>query len=83
MIIFYSNEVLNHSAILTEDESLHCSKVLRKKVEDEVFVTDGNGSLFKGNISDILRSNHTIAPLPSHLPKTSIDSNGFWKNQPK
>lgn len=53
MIIFYSTQISGNLAQLTGDESIHCSKVLRKKVNDEVYITDGKGSLFQGSISSI------------------------------
>lgn len=39
------------AAILNEDESLHCVKVLRHKVGDEIKVIDGNGTVAFGNIA--------------------------------
>lgn len=53
MIVFYSTEIKNQTALLTDDECIHCSKVLRKKVDDEVFVTNGEGMLYKGYITNI------------------------------
>ncbi|MEM9548353.1 MAG: RsmE family RNA methyltransferase [Bacteroidota bacterium] len=60
MIIFYSESVTPQSAILTEEESLHCSKVLRKKEGDAVFVTDGIGTLYQGVISTISKKEVSI-----------------------
>jgi len=53
MIVFYSTDISNQIAKLIDDECIHCSKVLRKKVGDEVFVTDGEGKLYNGAIMDI------------------------------
>ncbi len=61
MIVFHTTEISNNTATLLEDESIHCSKVLRKKVDDEVFVTDGKGMLFSGIITNISKKEVTIS----------------------
>ena len=42
--------IQNNVAILNEDESLHCVKVLRHKVGDVIRVIDGNGTIAIGKI---------------------------------
>lgn len=42
--------IQNNVAILNEDESLHCVKVLRHKVGDTIQVIDGNGTRAIGKI---------------------------------
>ncbi len=42
--------IQNNVAILNEDESLHCVKVLRHKVGDIIQVIDGNGTRAIGKI---------------------------------
>lgn len=49
MIQYYSPNIEN-DPILPQEESAHCIRVLRKKVGDEIFVTDGKGNLFKTKI---------------------------------
>jgi len=61
MIVFYTTQFTNQTAVLTEDECNHCSKVLRKKVNDDVFVTDGSGSLYSGMILSISKKEVLIA----------------------
>ena len=76
MIIFYSLNISNQQAKLTEDEAIHCSKVLRKKVEDEVYVTDGFGKLYKGVITQISKK-EVLVELTEELesqPKPHIRS---------
>lgn len=50
--IFYSPEIetLNE---LSEEESLHCQRVLRLGIGDEIMITDGKGSYFRSVISAI------------------------------
>lgn len=60
MIVFYTSEINEKLATLVGDECIHCSKVLRKKVADEVFVTDGKGHLYSGNISHISKKEVVI-----------------------
>lgn len=68
MIVFYSTDISDQVAKLTGDECLHCSKVLRKKVDDEVFVCDGSGRLYDGVIKDISKKEVTIS-LTSEIEK--------------
>lgn len=42
--------IQNNAAILNEDESLHCVKVLRHKVGDTIRVIDGKGTIAIGKI---------------------------------
>ena len=43
-------EISCNAAILNEDESLHCAKVLRKKVGDKIQLIDGKGNFFDGEL---------------------------------
>ena len=60
MIVFHSTEIIGKIAMLLEDECIHCSKVLRKKENDVVFVTDGKGKLYEGIITHISKKQITI-----------------------
>lgn len=56
MTIFYSPDILTTS-VLSEEESLHCAKVLRMKTGEEALIVDGKGGMFQAKI---------IAPHPKH-----------------
>lgn len=49
MKLFFGN-IETQKVTLHEDEQLHIAKVLRMKEGEEIFVTNGNGSLAKGNL---------------------------------
>ena len=49
MIQFYAPDIID-SPFLPEGESVHCSRVLRMKEGDEIFVTDGKGSRYRCEI---------------------------------
>jgi len=49
MQLFYSKEI-SSSLLLSAEESKHCLKVLRKKENDIICITDGNGFLYKCKI---------------------------------
>ncbi len=53
MFLFYTNIVNEKQLKLTDDEHQHCTKVLRKQVSDEIFVTDGLGHIFTARITQI------------------------------
>lgn len=63
MIIFFSQYINNGVAKLTDEECQHCSKVLRKKMGDEVYVTDGLGRLYSGKIGMISKKEVEIVSL--------------------
>ncbi|GAK90763.1 ribosomal RNA small subunit methyltransferase E [Nonlabens ulvanivorans] len=55
MQLFYNSQLDTESTSLTLDreESKHVFKVLRKKIGDNVNLTDGKGNLYHGNINHI------------------------------
>jgi len=52
MQVFYASEISKKSAILTDEESKHALRVLRKKVGDELKCTDGKGQMAVGIIKE-------------------------------
>jgi 16S rRNA (uracil1498-N3)-methyltransferase len=50
MNLFYTNNI--HSGVLDETESRHAIKVLRKKINDTLFITEGKGTLYECVITD-------------------------------
>lgn len=52
MEIFYSKQVSGGICRLDEEESGHCVKVLRHREGDEIFVIDGEGTLYTCRIID-------------------------------
>lgn len=52
MQYFYSNNIIKDLVILNEEESKHCIKVLRHKVNDKIYLIDGIGGLFLCKILD-------------------------------
>lgn len=58
MIIHYvqDNSLDSTSIYLRGDEALHCAKVLRKRIGDEIYVTDGLGRLYTCKITEISKT---------------------------
>ena len=52
MNLFYETNILE-TLTLNEDESAHCSRVLRLKNNDIIFITDGKGNLYESEIVEI------------------------------
>lgn len=48
--LFYSTNIENGFATLDETESRHCVSVLRKNAGDALFVTDGKGNFYAGEL---------------------------------
>ncbi len=50
MLLFYQSDI-EKTPILSEEDSKHCVKVLRKNVKDKIHVVDGVGGLFECEIT--------------------------------
>lgn len=50
MQLFYSTEIEGQTAFFSEEESLHCIKVLRHHPGDSIHFVDGKGGFYKGLI---------------------------------
>src|SRR5689334_737121 len=50
MNLFFGIPSGDGNATLTEEESAHCIRVLRKKAGDQIFFTDGEGNYYHGTI---------------------------------
>lgn len=46
-------KIENYKCFLTEEEHIHFSRVLRGKAGEEIFLTDGEGNLYKGEVISI------------------------------
>ena len=53
MQLFYSNDISGRKIKLSQSESNHCVKVLRKSINDIVMVIDGVGNLYKTALIDL------------------------------
>ena len=73
MFLFYTTLTDANTLTLTDDEHLHCTKVLRKQVGDELFVTDGLGSIFTVRISNITKDK-TITEIIDKKTEISPES---------
>ncbi len=54
MYLFYHPGINEADTItLSPEESKHCAKVLRQKVGDTLYITNGMGELFSGNLTEV------------------------------
>ena len=63
MQLFYSYEISDDQIILNDQEAIHCGKVLRKSVGDQLNVLDGAGKRFTGVIADIKKSKVSLTDI--------------------
>lgn len=56
MFLFHSTDILDNNLIIKGDEHLHCSIVLRKRVGDIIFVTDGKGNTYSSKIISVTKN---------------------------
>lgn len=66
MQLFIGN-IFSNFAELSEEESRHFSKVLRGKLGDTLFVSDGNGSIIQGIVCE-LNSKKVIVKIKEVIP---------------
>ncbi|MEO0897894.1 MAG: RsmE family RNA methyltransferase [Bacteroidota bacterium] len=65
MYIFFGNLTSDNEAILGAEESRHAIKVLRKQPGDEIYFTEGKGTLYKGTIDSQSKTETHISILAS------------------
>ncbi len=63
MQLFYSYEISDDQIVLNDQEAIHCAKVLRKSVGDQLNVLDGAGKRFTGVIADIKKSKVSLRDI--------------------
>lgn len=61
MHVFYTPDVTSLSYTLNEEESRHCSKVLRLGLGDIIYLIDGRGGLYKAQISAVSKKHVQLA----------------------
>lgn len=71
--IFYSPNILQDRT-LSQEESNHCIKVLRKKEGDEILITDGSGSFYDSKIVDAHPKHCLVEIVSTNTPTKE------WRN---
>lgn len=61
--LFYTSDIEGDIARLSEEESVHCVRVLRHREGDEVFVADGKGTLLRCTLLDASAKGATLRVL--------------------
>ena len=76
MNIFFNNKLLKSTdeILFSEDEAKHIVKVLRKKIDDEIIVTNGKGLKWRGKISSINIKNLKAIKLDAKLIPKPIEN---------
>ena len=73
MQLFYSEYINDNGYILLSDqEAKHCAQVLRKKVGDSIYVTDGKGNLYTASLTEVGKKN-CLAKIETHTTQKSTD----------
>jgi len=53
MQLFYCPGIIKRDFFLSEEESRHCAKVLRRKAGDMIRITDGRGGFYNAELSEV------------------------------
>lgn len=70
MTLFFVNKINLNNCILSNTESRHCLKVLRKKNGDKVYVTDGTGIIYVSKIIGVQKQLVQLGELIVFKKKT-------------
>lgn len=76
MHLFYSTEFDDGTFILNDQEAYHCIKVLRHRVGDKLYLTDGKGFLAAGIITDIEGYRNVRGRITSIISRGATFSGG-------
>ncbi|MCH2043875.1 MAG: 16S rRNA (uracil(1498)-N(3))-methyltransferase [Saprospiraceae bacterium] len=60
MRLFYAEQIVSNQAILSQEETKHCVKILRKKLGDKILIIDGKGGFFEGELIEVQKKNAII-----------------------
>ena len=67
MHVFYTPDITSDLYTLNEEESKHCSKVLRLNLGDTIHLIDGKGGLYEAEISGISKKNVQLKVISKQL----------------
>ncbi len=67
MILFYCNDIQGDFANFSEEESKHCTQVLRKKPGDAVHFIDGVGHWYEGQITEATKRQVVVKIMVKHV----------------
>ncbi len=76
--LFYANKISENVFLLPEEETKHALKVLRKKIGDDIYATDGNGNIYKGEIISVRKKNLEAKILEKRYFKAKFDNVEFF-----
>ncbi|WP_420318344.1 RsmE family RNA methyltransferase [Ekhidna sp.] len=67
MTIFYQNSIQGDKGTLSEEESKHCTQVLRHQTGDKILVYDGLGGKYKAILTEVSRKSCAFEVLESSV----------------
>ena len=67
MTIFYAKDIAEGVHILSEEESKHCSQVLRHKSGDEILIYDGNGGKYRVILTQVSKKSCSFDIIESKI----------------
>lgn len=78
--LYYSYEVnqKTNELFFNEEESTHMIKVMRKKIGDNIYATDGKGSFFKAKLSKLETKEAVAKPYYIDFFANDAESFYFW-----
>ena len=73
MELFFSDRIGADSLVLTPEDSLHCARVLRHRVGDEICVIDGEGTMYECTV---------LSDNPKQLSAGIVNRHPQWHAHP-
>lgn len=74
MFLFYAPVIENGQCFLSPSESHHCAKVLRLKAGEEIWITDGRGSMFESQLL-LVDDKQSVARVGKVLKEPELNGN--------
>ncbi|MEN8192588.1 MAG: RNA methyltransferase PUA domain-containing protein, partial [Bacteroidota bacterium] len=75
--LYYSNDIADPYVQMSEEESQHISKVMRHSAGEEVFVTDGKGSIHKTSIIEACSTTVTLRIVGTRMYENQFENITF------
>lgn len=74
MFLFYAPVIENGQCLLSPSESHHCAKVLRLKVGEDIWITDGRGLMFEAQLL-LVNEKQSVAKLGNPIKEPRFNGN--------
>lgn len=76
-LYYSSHSIYDESILLDGEEAHHITNVMRHKIGDEIYITNGTGSIFKSVVAEIGKRNILAKVIDTYLYKNRFENIWF------